>query len=339
MSVGRGIAFMKKIIGIIVVTVALVAFYLLEQGGWHSVESDIAYVNASPILVRSAVSAPVQRVQQQEGSLVRREQPLLQLSSELWEQSFSETKAQLESFEVKRKSIETLLAMMPMQREADKEAIKLQQEAQKKAESAWERLKTWSGSQSAHEIESAFLRYAEQSVALQSAQQQSIRSEKEWISLQSELSQLRLSIESAKVSLQTLQRLSAYYQLTAPKDAILVKYHVQPGEHVQPGQLLATLSPKDSQWLDVYFKETVLSKLSVGSSVRVVFDAYPDQPIKGEILSVSSLAGAALSGTTPNYTAGNFTRVVQKIPVRVSFDASALPHVAVGMSATVTVTP
>lgn len=330
---------MKKRIGAAVGFAALGLFWFLEQGGWRSVESDIAYVNASPMLIRSAVSAPVLSVQQQEGADVKEGAPLLQLSSELWEQSFSATKEQLASFEVKKGALEALSVIIPSQRKADEESVDVQREAQQKAKSAWERLKKWESPQSAHEIESAFLRYAEQSVALQAALQQSIRSEKEWITLQSELSQLRLSIENAKVSLQTQQRLASYYQLIAPKDAIVVKYHVQPGEHVQPGQLLATLSPQGSLWLDVYFKETALLKLSVGAPVRVVFDAYPSMPIQGEIISVSALAGAAISGVTPNYTAGNFTRVVQKIPVRVSFDHRSLPHIAVGMSATVTLTP
>lgn len=330
---------MRKIIATVASCATLGLFWFLEQGGWRSVESDIAYVNASPMLIRSAVSAPVLRLHQQEGDHVKEGTPLLQLSSELWEQSFSATKEQLESFEVKQRALEALSVIVPSQRKADEQSVALQREAQQQAKSAWERLKKWESQQSAHEVESAFLRYAEQSVALQSAQQQSLRSEKEWIALQSDLSQLRLSIENAKVSLQTQQRLALYYQLIAPKDAIVVKYHVQPGEHVQPGQLLATLSPQGSQWLDVYFKETALPKLSAGTPVRIVFDAYPSMPVQGKIVSVSALAGAALSGVTPNYTAGNFTRVVQKIPVRVSFDDSELPHVAVGMSATVTLNP
>src|SRR5690606_3979148 len=81
------------------------------------------------------------------------------------------------------------------------------------------------------------------------------------------------------------------------------------------------LVPTDSIWVQANFKETQIGHMKEGQRAELVFDSFPDQPIEGRIDSLFAASGAQFSLLPPDNATGNFTKVVQRIPVKLVFDA------------------
>ena len=97
---------------------------------------------------------------------------------------------------------------------------------------------------------------------------------------------------------------------------------MQIGDFVQTGQRLASLVPLDDVYIDANFKETQLARLRPGQPVAVSVDALPDRTIiEGTVESVSPASGSVFSLLPPDNATGNFTKIVQRLPVRIELPA------------------
>ena len=125
----------------------------------------------------------------------------------------------------------------------------------------------------------------------------------------------------------------------APIDGVVGNRAVQVGQLVQPGTRLAAIVPLEGVYVDANFKETQLGRLHPGQKVRVFVDAYPDHDFAGTVLSVSPASGSVFSLLPPENATGNFTKIVQRIPVRIALDRGALAarELRPGMSVTAVV--
>jgi membrane fusion protein (multidrug efflux system) len=90
---------------------------------------------------------------------------------------------------------------------------------------------------------------------------------------------------------------------------------------VQPGQRLGNVVPLDGVYIDANFKETQLTRLHPGQHVTITVDAVKDREIVGTIESVSPATGSVFSLLPPDNATGNFTKIVQRVPVRVRVPA------------------
>jgi membrane fusion protein, multidrug efflux system len=115
---------------------------------------------------------------------------------------------------------------------------------------------------------------------------------------------------------------------------------VQVGQRVQPGQTLMSLV-QQQPWIVANFKETQLKKIQPGQKVEIKLDAVPDRVFVGRIDSLAPASGAKFALLPPDNATGNFTKIVQRVPVKVVFDAGSLQgfesKITAGMSAAVTV--
>ncbi|ANY80706.1 hemolysin D [Microvirga ossetica] len=110
----------------------------------------------------------------------------------------------------------------------------------------------------------------------------------------------------------------SFTEIRAPVDGIVGNKAMEVGTYVQPGARLAALVPLTSVHVDANFKETQLASLKPGQKVHVKVDAFPDTDIVGTVESVSPAAGAVFSLLPPENATGNFTKIVQRVPVRVT---------------------
>jgi membrane fusion protein (multidrug efflux system) len=122
--------------------------------------------------------------------------------------------------------------------------------------------------------------------------------------------------------------------IRAPYDGVVGNRAAEPGAFVQPGQRLMAVVPLDEVYVDANFKETQLADLKPGQSVKVAVDAYPGRPINGTVESISPASGAVFSLLPPENATGNFTKIVQRLAVRIrlSGDAVAEGLIRPGMS-------
>lgn len=126
-------------------------------------------------------------------------------------------------------------------------------------------------------------------------------------------------------------------RLVAPVDGIVGHRSAVPGQLVQAGQPVMNMI-SDEIWVVANLKETDTAKVKAGQSVTLEIDAYPGHKFSGKVESLSPASGATFSVLPPDNATGNFTKVVQRIPVRIRFDGAdpAYPMRA-GMSAFVTI--
>ena len=147
-------------------------------------------------------------------------------------------------------------------------------------------------------------------------------------------------VEAALANLKEVELQLSYTQIVAPAGGRIGKKNVETGNRIQPGQaLLALVEPK--VWVTANFKETQLAKLHSGQPVRVRLDAFPGKTFTGKVDSVSPASGAQFALLPPDNATGNFTRIVQRLPVKILLDEQALGEfkgrIAPGMSAEVEV--
>src|SRR3989442_4937358 len=132
----------------------------------------------------------------------------------------------------------------------------------------------------------------------------------------------------------------SYTRISAPAGGGVSKKTVEVGQLVQPGQPLMSLVPLGDVWVTANLKETQTADVSPGDPADFTVDAYPGRHFSGHVESLSPATGAKFSLLPPDNATGNFTKVVQRIPVRIRLDGKndAAHPLRPGMSVNVTIT-
>jgi len=110
-------------------------------------------------------------------------------------------------------------------------------------------------------------------------------------------------------------------RLYAPTTGIVAKRWLLPGDVVQPGQSIYSVNNTRKFWVMVYLEETKMETLHLGQKVRFTIDTYPGVEFTGKVFMVSPSTASQFSLIPPNNASGNFTKVTQRVPIKVSIDA------------------
>jgi membrane fusion protein (multidrug efflux system) len=127
-----------------------------------------------------------------------------------------------------------------------------------------------------------------------------------------------IQMKQAKIK-ETELKLS-YTKITTPSTGKIGKKNINIGQFVQAGTPMFSIVNDSSYWIVANFKESQLETLQEGKKVNIRMDAYPDLQIQGTILSLSDATGAKFSLLPPDNSSGNFIKVTQRIPVKISID-------------------
>ncbi|MDP4220819.1 MAG: HlyD family secretion protein [Bacteroidota bacterium] len=126
------------------------------------------------------------------------------------------------------------------------------------------------------------------------------------------------SIDMKKADIDYARLQLSYTIITAPVSGIVSKRMIQPGEYVQAGQSLFSIVNDTSIYVTANFKETQIERMRKGQHVDLHIDAYPDASFEGEVSSFSPATGSTWSLLPAENATGNFVKVVQRVPVKVS---------------------
>jgi membrane fusion protein (multidrug efflux system) len=129
------------------------------------------------------------------------------------------------------------------------------------------------------------------------------------------------TLAELNTALAKAERDLSFAVIRAPFDGVIGNRAVQTGDYVQPGQRLASLVPLDGVYIDANFKETQLARLRAGQTASITVDALPDRKITGTVESFAPASGSVFTLLPPDNATGNFTKIVQRIPVRVRVPA------------------
>ncbi len=135
---------------------------------------------------------------------------------------------------------------------------------------------------------------------------------------QAEAESQRRELDTA---LQRAERDLSFAVVRAPFDGTVGNRAAQPGQYVQPGTRLMALVPLGGVYVQANFKETQLADLKPGQPVDIKVDAYPDRTIRGTLVSIAPASGSEFSLLPPENATGNFTKIVQRVPVRIAVPA------------------
>ncbi|WEX77083.1 HlyD family secretion protein [Sinorhizobium numidicum] len=142
--------------------------------------------------------------------------------------------------------------------------------------------------------------------------------------LEAQRAEAQSTIRSLELARDKANRDLGFTVLKAPYDGVIGNVAVQVGDLVTAGQRLAALVPIDQLYVDANFKETQIAHLVPGSRVEIHVDAYDEHPIEGTVASISPASGSVFSLLPAENATGNFTKITQRVPVRITLPAEAL---------------
>jgi membrane fusion protein (multidrug efflux system) len=149
----------------------------------------------------------------------------------------------------------------------------------------------------------------------------------------------RAAIAAAEAALRTAQLNLGYTEIDAPIAGYVGDRSAERGAYITAGTNLLSLVPANGLWIDANFKEDEIAAMRPGAPVRIVADVLPGRVFHGRVASLSPATGAVFSVIPPQNATGNFTKIVQRVPVRILLDAAdaRLGLLRAGLSVTVTV--
>ena len=157
--------------------------------------------------------------------------------------------------------------------------------------------------------------------------------------LDADIAAAAAAVAQARADLETARLNLSYAEIRAPIDGYIGNRAAQVGAYVTQGAHLLTIIPADGLWVDANFKEDQLARMKPGQSATIVADTLPGHVIHGRLLSLAPATGAVFSVIPPENATGNFTKIVQRVPVRIALDLGdyATPMIRPGLSTIATI--
>ncbi len=136
------------------------------------------------------------------------------------------------------------------------------------------------------------------------------------------ISSAEAAVETSTAQVNVLSTQLRNTRLFAPADGIIAKRWLLPGDVVQPSQSVFTLTINKNLWVVAFLEETKIADIHSGQKVRISIDAIPDVEFSGKVFLVGSSTASVFSLIPANNASGNFTKVTQRIPIRISIDSA-----------------
>jgi membrane fusion protein, multidrug efflux system len=138
--------------------------------------------------------------------------------------------------------------------------------------------------------------------------------------LDSQKAQAAAALEAQKAARNLADINLGYTRITAPVDGMVSERRVRPGQYLSVGTQVISLVPLPNVWVIANYRETQMTNIRAGQRARVTVDAFPGKVLHGQVDSWSPASGAQFALLPPDNATGNFTKVVQRIPVKIVLD-------------------
>ncbi|HKE95293.1 MAG TPA: efflux RND transporter periplasmic adaptor subunit, partial [Povalibacter sp.] len=149
--------------------------------------------------------------------------------------------------------------------------------------------------------------------------------------------QLVADLHAKEAALSVAQINLGYTRVVAPADGTVGERQVRPGQLVSPGTQVISFV-HGTTWVQANFRETQLTNITVGDGAEIRIDVFPGKVIRGTVLQIAPASGSQFALLPPDNATGNFTKVVQRVPVKIGLEDSTLTAgLRPGLSAVVTV--
>jgi membrane fusion protein, multidrug efflux system len=296
--------------GAVVVALGVVAYWFVELRGRET--TDDAFIEGHLVFLSPRVAGQVQEVLVEENQHVHAGQVLVRLDPADFEARVAHANADLEA--AKNRMAQSMAAAAAASAQAHGAAARV-----KHAEQELERAKgLFERKVSSQTQLDAAVAERDAAIAEQRAAEQREIAERAMVTNEAPVLQAQAALREAELALE-------HATITAPFDGEIGRKSVELGANVSPGQPLLALAERGRSWVSANFKETQVGRMKPGDSVEVRVDAFPDKVWKGHVESISPATGAKYALLPPDNATGNFTKVVQRIPVRIALDPPGNP--------------
>jgi membrane fusion protein (multidrug efflux system) len=137
--------------------------------------------------------------------------------------------------------------------------------------------------------------------------------------LESQDAQLTADLHAKEAALEVAKVNLGYTRITAPEDGTVGERQVRPGQLVSPGTQVISFVSR-IKWVVANYRETQLTNMKIGDPTELRIDEYPGKILKGKVLEIAPASGSQFALLPPDNATGNFTKVVQRIPVKITLD-------------------
>jgi membrane fusion protein, multidrug efflux system len=303
--------------------------------------TDDAYVGGDVTPISPHVAGFVEEILVKDNDYVRAGQPLIRLDDRDFRATLDhaaavigERRATLGSLQARAQAQQSII----QQAVADVDAKAAQATFAEADDSRYRRLaETGSGSRQNAERALALYNAAQSTLVasragVDAARQQLAVTNEEIVEARAAVAQAEADLRSARLNLD-------YSDIRSPIDGYVANRAAQVGAFVSTGAYLLTVVPAHDLWVDANFKEDQLERMAPGEQATVVADTLPDHVFHGRIGSLAHGTGAIFSVIPPENATGNFTKIVQRVPVRIALDPgdAMLRSLRPGLSTTVSV--
>ncbi|MER8901914.1 HlyD family secretion protein [Mesorhizobium sp. M0772] len=314
----------------------IIGLALLSAGAWYGynywtdgrflISTDDAYVQADMSFVSPKISGYVDQVKVSENQQVKAGDPLLTIDDGDYRIAVAQAEAQiatlaktLDRIDAQTKAAQASLQQAQAQKVADQAAADNAARAQQRAAQL---VKTHVGTQA--QLDDAQTALDQANAALVGADAQIAAAQANIGVFEAQRAESASTLASLRLNRDKAARDLSFTVLKAPYDGVVGNRSVEQGDLVSPGQKLAVVVPLEKLYIVANFKETQLAKLVPGEKVRVSVDATDGHDFEGTVSSLAPASGAVFSLLPPENATGNFTKVVQRIPVRIDVPADVL---------------
>ncbi len=290
--------------------------------GRFEVSTDDAYVKADSTTIAPKVSGHIASVLVGDNEVVKAGQILARIDDRDFKVSLEQAKAQVEAAQANIANKQAALVAQQSAIEAAKATVALaqanqtfaEQDDKRYAELATKGFGTVQNAQAAaSRIAAARAEVVRDTAGLMSATTQ-------LEVVKAELAQAKAGFDSAMAAQDHAELNLSYTALTAPIDGVIGNRTLRVGQYVQAGTQLMAVVPSEAVYIIANYKETQLADVHAGQKVEIEVDTFPGQIFEGHVDSLSPASGQEFALLPPDNATGNFTKVVQRIPVKIVLD-------------------
>lgn len=303
--------------------------------------TDDAYAGGNITPLAPHIDAFIDQVLVTDNERVRAGQILIQLDQRDYRTALDHAEAALHARLAAADSLRAQYALQQStirQQEADLVAKKARATFAQEDASRYHILaQTSYGSRQNEQRTSALEREAQSAVAAAQAGLEAARQQLKVLDAQ--IAEADAAVAQAQSDLRTAQLNLGYSEIRSPIDGYVGNRAAQVGAYATRGTYLISVTPADGLWVDANFKEDQLTRIVPGQSATVIADVLPGHVFHGHVVSLAPGTGAVFSVIPPENATGNFTKIVQRVPVRIELDPgdAMLRALRPGLSTTVSV--
>jgi membrane fusion protein (multidrug efflux system) len=311
---------------VFIVAIGIIAVVSTNWTRWEGGEgwqrTDDAYLQADITAISSKVAGYLRELPIQDYERVHNGQVLAQLVDDDYRAAVAQAQASIASATAQSEALKAQRELQLANVDAARAVVASTSASveQNARDVARQRRLLETGSSSIEATEKLETTRAQLTAQLAQNRAQARAAERQLPVLSAQIDQSEAAIAAAKAALAVAQLNLSYTTITATQDGVIGARQVKPGQLIGVGSQITTLTPLPNVWVIANYKETQLTHMAVGQKAEITVDTFPGRTLRGHVLAFAPASGAEFALLPPDNATGNFTKIVQRIAVKILID-------------------